>query len=158
MRANKYIRTGLRDRNGIEIKAGNIVQTKRVGIEYQTHTGDNIPNGSYTEPCGVIVYINQYVIEFKLGCFCLVPLDDHNFDSFNALGYLYNPDGTIQEYTEKEIIQSLDMKRNRDPWDNDYSEEKESFEYLLKDMGMTANELIHDCKIQIIAKSLNQLP
>lgn len=156
MRANKYNRTGLRDRNGIEIKAGNIVQTKRVGIEYQTHYGNNIPNGAYTEPCGVIVYVDQYEVVFELGCFFLKQCNTDNHVPM-PLFYLYNPDGSICEYTEEVILIDIDYKRNRDLFDNDYSYEKECLEALLEELGMTIDELIQDLKIEIIYDSYRQI-
>lgn len=156
MKFNKYVHTGLRDKNGVEIKLRNIVKISKPAIEYQTHTGDNIPNGSYTEPIGIMIETKYYEVVFELGCFGLKDIDSDNY-WFDPLFYYFHPDGVIQEYIEENLIREIDLKRDRDIFDNDYSEAKEDLKYLLEENKMTIDEFIHFCKIEIVAKTINHL-
>lgn len=159
MKNSKYIHTGLRDRNGKEIKVRNVVEIKRPAIEYQTHYGDNIPNGAYTEPCGVMIEVKQYEVIYELGCFFLRDLDKDfsHFDSSSPLFYQYLPNGELIEYSQEECIWALDLKKNRDMWDDDYSEAEEDFKYLLEENKMNFEEFKEYCKIEIISKNINTL-
>lgn len=63
--------TGLTDKNDKKIFERDLIQIRRPIRTTQTHTGDNIPNGSYTEPLEAAIETTVEEVIFRDGCFCL---------------------------------------------------------------------------------------
>ncbi len=70
----------LLDKNEKEVYEGDVLRWYSLDIEYQTHYGDNIPMGSYTEPCGTVCKKFEMPIMFRDAMFTCNPPRDPEED------------------------------------------------------------------------------
>jgi len=64
------------DKNNNPIFEGDVILSRTPGRDSQTHTGDNIPLGSYTEPLEPMIHEDEHVVEYRNGVF-QIQLEDH---------------------------------------------------------------------------------
>ncbi len=132
--------TGLLDKNKIKIFEGDFIEFKRPIRTAQTHVGDNIPNGSYTEPMEPGIEIFEKEVIYKNGCFCFY----NDYDQAFPLSWdeIYYDDESIKNAIE--II-----RPNGDLfsiWNNDNKgEDQGDLQYLLQEYNYAnIEEMIKD--------------
>jgi hypothetical protein len=69
--AEDQLYSDIQDKNGKLICEGDVVRYRRPYRTTQTHTGDNIPNGSYTEPMEPGIETKEGIVIFKMGTFTI---------------------------------------------------------------------------------------
>lgn len=76
------LRSGLFANDGTEIKVGHMVWWRTPYRTTQTHVGDNIPNGSYTEPMEPGIKIEEGEVVFEEGMFGIKDLEGYGTGVF----------------------------------------------------------------------------
>lgn len=122
--------TGLKDNTGTKIFEGDLVLYRQAYRTTQTHTGDNIPNGSYTEPCEPGIKAIEGEVLFDNGMFYLDTDGDQDFTT--PLGWLN------QEFNIDDIKESISWTRQTAGWFDD--PEEGDLNYLIKEVAKVENE------------------
>jgi hypothetical protein len=110
------------DKKGAKIFEGDIIRMRRPYRSTQTHTGDNIPNGSFTEPLEPGIKEHEAVIIFSDGCFS-AEYEDGISEALNPLFW------EIIQYDESDIKEAIASSR-KDIWDDP---EEGDLQYLLQE-------------------------
>ena len=141
--------SGLLDKNLKEIYYGDYLRIRKPYRTTQTHTGDNIPNGSYTEPMEAGIKEISGVVVFKDGCFCF---DD--FDKSEALPLCWE----IVEW-DLEMIKEAISYNNPDKFVFDDPEEGD-LQYLIEEVAKVkdSQELIKYLGVEVFGGNIYENP
>ncbi len=139
--------TGFKDSKGVDVYTGDIIEFWVCYPTSQTHTGDNIPNGSYTEPDETqLLKIKGEVIYDEEQCeytFSIIGKTPYQFGyAFNGLFPDENMPIISREYYTKDYIQCC---FGINQYENQTDSDVKDYEDAIKELtGLTEDGL---CKV-----------
>lgn len=127
--------TGLQDKNDTDIYDGDVIRWRKPYRTTQTHTGDNIPNGSYTEPMEPAIATINAIVVFKDGMFLSDLIGDYSSDIINRYDDMPFPlCYDSHYYIEQDIKDAIAVyKPSMDIWD---CPEEGNLQYLLEQYNL----------------------
>lgn len=136
--------TTFNDKHGNPIFEGDVLRNVSPERDYQTHYGDNIPMGEYTEPLEPIIEYYHHVVSQNEGSFVI---DDVPFDGPSTVPLSYvNMEWDLE--SAKNAFSSGIGYQNSSRWE--WEGEEGDLEYLLNEYGIESeSKLIESLGVEI---------
>lgn len=143
--------TCLKDKNGVDIYENCVIEVRMPYRDQQTHEGDNIPLGSYTEPTEPCISITKYVVLFFECRYILVHIDDYSEDIMDHIDGIEFNDLSHQKVSFSEEEAKEDWCGCWALYDRDGYDFNEDIQYMCEEYKIENKEkLINYLGIEII--------